>query len=84
SMDDNDQAGAATLGFDHYVFVLKRQWRILVVATVLGAIASAGYLLLAPQTVTATTTLNLNVITTEPFSAQRAASGLLDDATETA
>lgn len=83
-MDDNDQAGSATLGFEHYVFVLKRQWRILVVATVLGAIASAGYLLLAPQTVTATTTINLNVITTEPFSAQRAASGLLDDATETA
>jgi len=83
-MDNTDQAGAATLGFEQYVFVLKRQWRLLVAATVLGAVAAGGYLLLAPQTVTATTTINLNVITTEPFSAQRAASGLLDDATETA
>jgi capsular polysaccharide biosynthesis protein len=83
-MDNEDQAGAATLGFDHYVFVLKRQWRLLVAAAVLGGIAAGGYLLVAPQTVTATTTINLNVITTEPFSAQRAASGLLDDATEAA
>lgn len=83
-MGENDQTNAATLGFENYVFVLKRQWRLLVVATVLGALAAVGYLVIAPQTVTATTTINLNVITTEPFSAQRAASGLLDDATETA
>lgn len=82
-MNEN-QASAATLGFEHYVFVLKRQWRVIVVSTLLGAIAAIGYLSLAPQTVTATTTINLNVITTEPFSAQRAASGLLDDATEAA
>lgn len=83
-MENNDPAGAATLGFEHYVFVLKRQWRLLIAATMLGAVAAGGYLVLAPHTVTATTTINLNVITTEPFSAQRAASGLLDDATETA
>lgn len=81
---NEDQTSTASLGFEHYAFVLKRQWRVILVATVLGAIAAAGYLVLAPQTVTATTTINLNVITTEPFSAQRAASGLLDDATETA
>ena len=83
-MDTDDRVGAATLGFDHYMFVLRRQWRVVVAGAVLGAIAAVGYLVLAPQTVTATTTINLNVITTEPFSAQRAASGLLDDATETA
>lgn len=81
---NDEQAGAASLGFEQYVFILKRQWRVIAAMTVLGAVAAAGYLLFAPQTVTATTTLNLNVITTEPFSAQRAASGLLDDATETA
>lgn len=81
---NEDQTGAASLGFEQYVFVLKRQWRLLIGATVIGGLVAALYLLLAPQTVTATTTLNLNVITTEPFSAQRAASGLLDDATETA
>ena len=79
-----EQEGVASLGIEQYLFVLKRQWRVIVAATVLGALAAAGYLLLAPSTVTATTTINLNVITTEPFSAQRAASGLLDDATETA
>jgi len=81
---DEDQGSTATLGFEQYVFVLKRQWRVILAATVLGGIAAAGYLVVAQQTVTATTTINLNVITTEPFSAQKAASGLLDDATETA
>lgn len=81
---NEDQVGAASLGFENYVFVLKRQWRLVIGAVVFGGLIAAGYLLLAPQTVTATTTLNLNVITTEPFSAQRAPSGLLDDATETA
>lgn len=79
-----DQTRASTLGFEHYVFVLKRQWRVIVATALLGIAAAVCYLLLAPQTVTATTTINLNVITTEPFSAQRAASGLLDDATEAA
>lgn len=81
---NEEQESTASLGFDHYVFVLKRQWRLVAAATALGAVAAAAFLLMAPTTVTATTTINLNVITTEPFSAQRAASGLLDDATETA
>lgn len=79
-----EQADTASLGFGQYIFVLKRQWRLVFVAAVIGAVAAAGYLFVSPSTATATTTINLNVITTEPFSAQRAASGLLDDATETA
>lgn len=81
---DGEQGSATTLGLEQFVFVLKRQWRIIVAATVLGAVLAAGFLMLAPRTVTATTTVNLNAITTEPFNAQRATSGLLDDATETA
>ncbi|WP_217181699.1 hypothetical protein [Streptomyces sp. AC495_CC817] len=81
---DDDQGTTASLGFEHYVFVLRRQWRVILAATLLGALAGGGFLLFAPKSVTATTTINLNVITTEPFSAQKAASGLLDDATETA
>lgn len=81
---DDEQGSATTLGLEQFVFVLKRQWRIIVAATVLGAVLAAGFLMLAPRTVTATTTVNLNAITTEPFNAQRATSGLLDDATETA
>jgi capsular polysaccharide biosynthesis protein len=78
------QGSTASLGFEQYITVLKRQWRVVAAATVLGALIAFVYLALASQVVTATTTINLNVITTEPFSAQRAASGLLDDATETA
>jgi capsular polysaccharide biosynthesis protein len=81
---DEDQATTASLGLENYVFVLRRQWRVIVAATLLGGLAAGAFLLIAPKSVTATTTLNLNVITTEPFSAQKAASGLLDDATETA
>ncbi|WP_298040047.1 hypothetical protein [uncultured Microbacterium sp.] len=81
---NEDQTSTATLGIDYYVFVLMRQWRVLVGGALLGCLAAGGFLVLAPQTVTATTTVSLNVITTEPFSAQRAASGLLDDATEAA
>lgn len=81
---DDDQGSTTTLGLEQFVFVLKRQWRVIAAATVLGAVLAAGFLVLAPRTVTATTTVNLNAITTEPFNAQRATSGLLDDATETA
>jgi len=78
------QGNELSLGVEQYIFVLKRQWRVVLAATMLGAIVAAGVLLFAPRTVTATTTVTLNAITTEPFSAQRATSGLLDDATETA
>jgi capsular polysaccharide biosynthesis protein len=80
----DQQVSAVSLDFGHYFFVLRRQWRVIVVMTILGAVAALGYLLVVPMTATASTTLNLNVITTEPFSAQRSASNLLDDATETA
>ncbi|MGM1017103.1 MAG: YveK family protein [Actinomycetota bacterium] len=81
---NEDQGSTASLGFEHYVYVLKRQWRVIAVATVLGALVAGAFLVLAPKTVTATTTLNVNVITTDPFNPQRPASGLLDDATEAA
>ncbi|MGW8482201.1 hypothetical protein ACWGJP_03640 [Microbacterium sp. NPDC055903] len=79
---NEDQDRTASLGFEQYVFVLKRQWRVVAAVTLLGALIAGAYLVIAPTTVTATTTLNLNVITTDPFNPQRAASGLLDDVTE--
>lgn len=80
----NEDQTSASLGFGQYLYVLRRQWLLVAVAAMLGGVAAAGYVALAPRTATATTTVNLNVIATEPFSAQRAPSGLLDDATETA
>ncbi len=82
--DTSAPAATATLGLDHYGRVLLRQWRLLAVAVVLGISGAGGFLLLTPSEVTATTQVNLSVITSEPFSPQRAASGLLDDATESA
>ncbi|WP_456284522.1 hypothetical protein [Microbacterium sp. JZ101] len=80
----SDTAHTTTLGLDHYARVLRRQWRLVVAAIAIGAIAAIAYLLVAPQRITATTDVNLSVITTDPFNPQRAASGLLDDATEAA
>jgi len=78
------QANTATLGFDQYLWVLRRQWRLIALVTLLGVVLSALYSLLVPRTAMATTTVNLNVIMTEPFSSQRPASGLLDSSTEAA
>src|SRR5699024_6629837 len=69
---------------DHHFRVLARQWRIIVAFTLLGIVIAGGFLLVTTDRITAMTQVNLSVITTEPFSPQRAASGLLDDATEAA
>ncbi|GGD45429.1 hypothetical protein GCM10010915_28390 [Microbacterium faecale] len=73
-----------TIGIDHHLRVLARQWRIIVAVTLLGMVVAGGFLLVTTDRITAMTQVNLSVITTEPFSPQRAASGLLDDATEAA
>ncbi|MFT4156832.1 MAG: hypothetical protein QM630_02730 [Microbacterium sp.] len=79
---NEDQGNTVSLGFDQYVFILKRQWRVVFAGAVAGLLAAGVFLVVAPTTVTVTTTLNLNVITTDPFNPQKPASGLLDDATE--
>lgn len=71
-----------TLGIEQYVWVLRRQWHVIGLLTILGVSLAAAYLLLTPRSAVATTTINLNVIMTEPFSSQRPASGLLDASTE--
>ncbi|QZY53139.1 YveK family protein [Leucobacter tenebrionis] len=71
-----------TLGISRYLAVLRRQGRVVIGGVVIGVAAAGAYLVLAPHTVTATTAVNLNVITTDPFNPQRPASGLLDPSTE--
>lgn len=73
-----------SLGIDQYFWVLRRQWRLISLVTVLGIIAAAAYLVVTPRQAIATTKLTLNVIMTDPFSSQRPASGLLDASTEAA
>ena len=84
-MNDAPHAQATTtLGLGHYGRVLVRQERLIAAALVAGLLAAGGFLLVTPSQYTATTQVNLSVITTDPFNPQRAASGLLDDATESA
>ncbi|MGO1235392.1 hypothetical protein, partial [Microbacterium gubbeenense] len=78
------ESNTTTIGLDHYLRVLARQWRVVVAMTFIGVAASGAFLLITTDRITATTQVNLSVITTEPFSPQRAASGLLDKATEAA
>ncbi|WOF22636.1 Wzz/FepE/Etk N-terminal domain-containing protein [Microbacterium betulae] len=75
---------ATTLGLGHYGRVLVRHWRLIAAGVAVGALAAGAFLLVTPSQYTATTQVNLSVITTDPFNPQRAASGLLDDATESA
>lgn len=80
---DAENASTA-LDIERYVYVLVRQWRVIVAATVVGLLAGVGFVVLAPRQYTATTTVNLTVISTEPFAARSAPSSLLDDQEERA
>ncbi len=76
-MDEN-----SSVGLGHYAVVLRRQWKTIALVTVLGISGAALYLGMAPTSVTASTVVNLNVITTDPFNPAKASSALLDASTE--
>lgn len=71
-----------SLGLRHYATVLRRRWRVVAVVFVLGTAVAAGYLKLTSPQATASTIVNVSVISTEPFSGARSAADLLDAATE--
>src|SRR5690554_1705117 len=66
----------------HYVNVVRSQWRPVAAGAAIGLLAATGVLAFAGASHTAATDLNINVISTDPFNAQRSASGLLDGVTE--
>lgn len=68
--------------FSHYLKVVKFQWRPIAVGAVLGLLLATGTLALVGTSYTATTDVNVTVISESPFALQRSASGLLDGATE--
>lgn len=76
-MDEN-----SSVGLGHYPVVLRRQWKTIALVTILGISAAALYLGITPTSVTASTVVNLNVITTDPFNPAKASSALLDASTE--
>lgn len=78
------ESTSATVDIAEYAHVLVRQWRVILAAAVVGIFGAVGFLTLAPRQYTATTTVNLTVISTEPFAARSAPSSLLDDQEERA
>lgn len=66
----------------HYFGVLRGRWRPIIAGAATGLLAATGFLAITGSSYTATTDLNINVISTDPFNAQRSASGLLDGVTE--
>ncbi|TPW76410.1 hypothetical protein [Schumannella soli] len=64
-----------------YLRVVRQRWIVVAAAGLAGLLVGGGVLLLGTQE-TARTDLNLNVISADPFNAQRSAAGLLDGPTE--
>ena len=65
-----------------YGSVLRDRWRVIAAGAAVGALLSGGYLVATGKTETATTDVNITVISTDPFSSSRNAAGLLDATTE--
>jgi capsular polysaccharide biosynthesis protein len=82
-MNEQLQPGApVSIQWRTYGGVVRDRWRVLVAGAAIGALLSGGYLLAIGKTATATTDVNITVISTDPFSSSRNAAGLLDATTE--
>ena len=71
-----------SLAIGHYLVVLRRRWGVVLLLLIVGLIAAVAYLQFANRQSTATTTVNVRVISTAPFDAARSDADLLDSATE--
>lgn len=75
-----DRAQGMELG--HYRRVLSRRWYVVAAGVALGLAAGVAYLALTPRSVTATASVNVNVISSQPFDNAKPASQLIDPQTE--
>ena len=73
---------AASVEIGHYWRILRRRFWVVLLCGLLGLAAAVAYLALAERAVTATTVVNLNVISSDPFSGVKSAAELIDPATE--
>ncbi|HET8666252.1 MAG TPA: hypothetical protein VFM08_18195 [Nocardioides sp.] len=71
-----------SLDLGYYGAVLRRRWRAVVVGLLVGMLAGGAYLAMASKSATATATVNLNVISSDLFGADKTPSQLLDTQTE--
>lgn len=77
-----DDQAAGTVDLTHYLSVARGAVVWVALGALLGGLASLAFLFLRPSTYTATSEVNVNVISTDPFASSRSASGMLDGATE--
>jgi capsular polysaccharide biosynthesis protein len=66
----------------YYLQIVRSRWPVVLLFVLVGLVAAGGYLYMVPKEYTATATVSVNVISSDPFNASRAASGLLDTAGE--
>lgn len=76
------QGETTSLELGHYLQVLRRGGGVILIAVLLGGLLALVYLFAVPRAVTATTVINLNVISSDPFNTARSPSGLIDASTE--
>ncbi|MBT0992901.1 hypothetical protein KIN34_01165 [Cellulomonas sp. DKR-3] len=65
-----------------YGRVVLRRWRVVLACTLLGGLGAAAYLYVTPVESTATSVVNLTLITSDPYDTSRSAAGLVDMQTE--
>ncbi|MDQ4138410.1 MAG: hypothetical protein M3116_06135 [Actinomycetota bacterium] len=81
-MNSQPQPQPVSIEWRTYGTVLRDRWRMLAAGAAIGGILAGGYLVAIGKTATATTDVNVTVISTDPFSGARNAAGLLDATTE--
>lgn len=72
----------ASMDLGHYARVLRRRWYVVLAAAVVGVLLALAFLASVPRTVTATTSVDVNVISSDPFNLARPPADLLDAETE--
>lgn len=79
---DQEHGDVPSMALSHYGTALVRRWHIPVLGAVAGLLLAALATFVLPTSYTATAVVKANVITSAPFSQQRANSELLDPQTE--
>jgi capsular polysaccharide biosynthesis protein len=78
----SDLEESRSLDLGYYGAVLRRRWRVVLAGLLVGVLGGIAYLATAPKMVTATSTVNLNLISTSSFDISKPPSQLLDPETE--
>lgn len=77
-----DTSQNPSLDLGRFVTVLKRRWLTVLIGLLIGVALAATILVYTSRTFTATTLVNINVISAQPFNQSRPDSDLIDAQTE--